>query len=161
MSRQPEHGQPFLAGHAFEDPLAEDPLLQFHREEYHSDSVGAGGGKRNTELGAFARKEVVRDLYQKAGAIARLGVASARASVGEVDEDLDAARDDIVRLTALNVRDEADAAGIVLVLWIVQTLLGGQAAANRGIGHGIPKISNGSSITQLDLAMWPYQIFLW
>jgi hypothetical protein len=38
----------------------------------------------------------------------------------EVEEDLQSAADDIVRLSALDVRDKTDAARVVLVAWIVE-----------------------------------------
>ena len=44
----------------------------------------------------------------------------------EVDQDLDALEDDVVRLPALNIRDESDAASIVLVLRAIQALSGRQ-----------------------------------
>ena len=43
----------------------------------------------------------------------------------EVLEDLQALLDDLVALLALDVGDEADAAGVVLVVRVVQTLRGG------------------------------------
>jgi hypothetical protein len=46
----------------------------------------------------------------------------------EVLEDLQALLDDLVTFLALDVGDEADAAGVVLVLRVIETLRGG----NRG-----------------------------
>jgi hypothetical protein len=45
----------------------------------------------------------VGDLNQDAGAIAGAGIAAAGAAVGQVDENLDAFDDDVVRLLALDV----------------------------------------------------------
>jgi len=42
--------------------------------------------------------------------------------VVEIDKDLQAAADDVVRLLALDIGDEADAARIVLVARIVESL---------------------------------------
>lgn len=44
----------------------------------------------------------------------------------QVDQDLDALLDGIVRLLSSDVRDEADAAGVVLTGWVVQALLAGR-----------------------------------
>ena len=49
----------------------------------------------------------------------------------QVFEDEQAVLDDLVRLLALHVGDEADAAGIVLVARIVETLRGGVGSACR------------------------------
>jgi hypothetical protein len=44
------------------------------------------------------------------------------AAVVEVEENLQALGDDLVRLAVLHVGDEADAAGIVLATWVVEAL---------------------------------------
>ncbi len=81
-------------------------------------------GKREAQLAALAREEVVRDLDQHSGAVAGFRIASASAAVGQVDQDLNALDDNVVRLLALDVGDEADAARIMLVAGIVKTLRG-------------------------------------
>ena len=65
----------------------------------------------------------MRDLDQDSGAVARFRVASARAPMSQVDEDLQSLFNDVVRLLALNINDKPDATGIVFVAWIVETLL--------------------------------------
>ena len=55
----------------------------------------------------------MRDLDQHAGAVADQRIGADRAAVRQVLEDLQALRDDVVRAAALQVGDEADAAGIV------------------------------------------------
>ena len=62
------------------------------------------------------------DLDQHAGSIARLGVASAGATMGEVDQDFDALHDDVVRFFAGDVGYKANATGIVFVTGIVESL---------------------------------------
>jgi hypothetical protein len=57
--------------------------------------------------------------------------------VGEVLEDQQALLDDLVALLPLDVRDEADAAGVVLIGRVVEALRtwrGGRAVSN--IAHG-------------------------
>ena len=80
------------------------------------------GRQGEAQLGALAREELVRDLNQDAGAIAGFRIAAAGAAVRQVDQNLDALDDDVVRLLALDVGDEADAAGIVLLARVVQAL---------------------------------------
>ncbi len=70
------------------------------------------------------RKKPVRHLHQDAGAVAGVHLASTRAPVEQVDEQLQRLADDGVRPLALDVNDEADSAGVVLVLRVVQPLRG-------------------------------------
>ena len=64
----------------------------------------------------------VRHLDHAAGAVADQRVGADRAAMVEIDEDLQPAADDIVRFSALDVGDKADAARIVLVARIVEAL---------------------------------------
>ena len=65
-------------------------------------------------------KEDIRDLNQNAGAVAASGVSPRRAAVLQVDEQLEGLLHDGVRAPAVEVNDEPDAAGVVLVARIVQ-----------------------------------------
>ncbi len=79
-------------------------------------------GQLETELGAFGGEERVRNLGQHAAAVAERGIRADRAAMVEVDQDLQALFEDVVRLAVLHVGHEADAAGIVLVGGIVEPL---------------------------------------
>ena len=74
----------------------------------------------------------MRHLQQDAGAVAGVDLAATRAAMVEVLEDLDALLDDGVRFAALDVHDEADAAGVMLELRVVEALLRGRPKSNRG-----------------------------
>ena len=74
-----------------------------------------GGGSVDALRRHLGAVELVGDLDQDAGAVAHQRVGADRAAVVEVLEDLQALLDDRVRLLALDVGDEADAAGVVLV----------------------------------------------
>jgi hypothetical protein len=65
----------------------------------------------------------VRDLNQDSSAVARFRIAAASAAMREVDQDLQALGDDVVRLHALDIDHETDATSVVFVSWIVETLL--------------------------------------
>ncbi len=91
----------------------------------------AGGGKGHAEGGANRGEEAVRDLDERAAAVAELGVGPGGAAVVEVDEDLQALLQDVMRLAVPHVGDEADAAGIVLLGRVVEPL----RARQEGIGH--------------------------
>ena len=65
----------------------------------------------------------MRHLDEHARAVAGVGLAAARAAMVEVPQHLDRLLQDVVRFAALDVDDEADAAGLVLEPRIVKTLL--------------------------------------
>ena len=81
-----------------------------------------GRGQRETQARRFALEESVRNLDQNARAVAGLRIATASAAMGQVDQNLDALENDVVRLPALDAGDKADAASVVLVLRAVQPL---------------------------------------
>jgi len=72
-------------------------------------------------------KELVRDLEQNAGAIARLGIASAGPAVRQVEQYLDSLAYDFVTFAAANIGHEPDPAGIVLLRRMVEALSGRRA----------------------------------
>ena len=86
-----------------------------------------GGGSVKPSVGALAREELVRNLDQDAGAVAGFRIAAAGAAMRQVDQDLQSLEDDVVRLLALDVDHETDAAGVVLVAGVVETLLRGES----------------------------------
>jgi hypothetical protein len=61
-------------------------------------------------------------LNEDAGAVASLRVATRRAAMGEIDENLKALADDLVALFAAYVCDQAHAAGIVFIPWMIEAL---------------------------------------
>ena len=110
--------------------LADDPFEQAAdllagrvrmREEDEAGAVAAGGRQRDAERRGDLAQEAVRHLHEDAGAVAGRGFAAAGAAVQQVDQDAQPLLDNRVRAAALDVDDEADAAGIVLVDGIVQT----------------------------------------
>jgi hypothetical protein len=70
----------------------------------------------------------VRNLHQDAGAVAGARVGADRAAMLEIAENAERVGDDLVRFLALDIGDEADAAGILFQRGIVETL-GGRAPA--------------------------------
>ena len=79
----------------------------------------------------------MRDLHEDAGAVAHARIGADRAAVLEIAENAQAVFDDLVRLAALDVGDEADAAGILVERRIVETLrerragISGRAASGK------------------------------
>ena len=80
-------------------------------------------------------KKRVRNLDQDAGAIARLRIAAAGAAMRQVDQDLNALQDDVVRFPPLDIGDKAHAAGIVLMLRVIETLRRRQASKWISFAH--------------------------
>jgi hypothetical protein len=69
------------------------------------------------------REEVVGDLEQDTGPITGVHLAAARATVVQVLQRREPVVDNLVRLLALQVDDEADTTTVVLVERVVQPLL--------------------------------------
>ena len=88
------------------------------------DAVLADRRQRDAELAAGTAEERVGQLDQDAGAVALQRIGARRAPMRQVFEDLQALRDDRVAFAALDVRDEAQAARVVLVGGVVQALRG-------------------------------------
>ncbi len=114
-----ENRQSFFARDALDNAFDQQPVARLDGQKDHADAILARGRQRETELGALPREKSVRDLNENAGAVARLGIATAGAAMRQIDEDLQALKDNVVRLFARNVDHESDPAGIVLVRGIV------------------------------------------
>ncbi len=97
-------------------------LLEVWRSKERSDPIVPLLGKREVDPPATFNQILVGDLNQDSGAVARIVLASAGASVVHIDERGNPVGDDFVRLPPLDVGNEAYAAGIVLERGVVQTL---------------------------------------
>jgi hypothetical protein len=105
--------------------LAGDARGRIARQEHHADAVLPLGRQLDALLGHLVAEIAVRNLDQQPGAVGELRVPAHRAAMRQVAQHREPLLDDRVRLLALDMRHEADAAGVVLVCGIVQTL--GQA----------------------------------
>ena len=83
------------------------------RHEHHAHTVCAFQRKLQAQRAAFAPEKLVGRLYQNPSSVPGLRVAPASAPVSEVDQDLKPLFNDPVRLMALYIGDNADAATIV------------------------------------------------
>src|SRR5208337_4904281 len=115
-----EQAQAFLADDALHDALALQALLRLNGQENEAGAIFVPGGQAEAELQALTGEKFMGNLDQHAGAIAGFRIAAASPAVGQIDEDLDAFGDDIVGPLAVNIHDEADAAGVVLQAGVVQ-----------------------------------------
>ncbi len=120
----------------FEFLLAGEARRVFLRQEDLADAVFAGRRQLDAGGGHLGAEVFVRDLDQDARAVAHQLVGADGAAMVEVLEDLQALRDDRMRALALDVRHEADAAGVVLVRGVVHPARGrGGDVGHRG---GLP-----------------------
>ena len=81
-----------------------------------------GSRQCEAEAGALALEKSVRNLDQNARAVAGLRIAAAGAAVRQINQNLNALEDDVVRFAPGNIGHETDAAGIVFLLRIIETL---------------------------------------
>jgi len=119
--------------------------VPFDRKKNHADSVLARRWQRETETGRFTREELVRDLNQKARAIARFRVAAAGTAVGQINENLNSLLDYLVSFLAFDVCHKTDAAGIVLVTGMIKP------GGCRQPVHSFPILAEVCIITQSEL----------
>ena len=111
---------------ALEFLLAGQSRGAFFWQEDHADAVLAGRRQGHALAGHLGAIEGVGDLDENAGAVAEELVGAGGAAVIEVEQDLQTLLDDRVASGALDVGNETDAARVVLVGRIVETLSLGQ-----------------------------------
>src|SRR5579864_6877225 len=101
--------------------------MLFDRQERHADSVFAGLRQTEAERFALTGKELVRNLNQDSGAVPGFRIAAACAAMSQVNKDLNSLLDNFVTFFSANTGDKPNAAGIVLVRRVVETLRRRQA----------------------------------
>ena len=127
----PSENRLALCGHSLLNDFAHLPAGgRMTRHKELSDCVVAWLGQVEPELRAFRRKEAVGDLRQDAASVAKRRVGADRAPVVEIDQDLQALFENVMRLPVLHVRHEADAARIVFLRRVVEA----HGARNQWIG---------------------------
>src|SRR5262249_19165809 len=117
---------PLLADDAGELPLALAAVLGGGRQKQRPDGVLAQLGQGEAEFLGLAGQELVRRLGEDAGPVAGVLLAAPRAPVPQGEQDRQTFTNDVVGLAAPEVRDEADAAGVVLERGVVESLLRGR-----------------------------------
>ena len=130
-----EHALPVVADHVFEDALLLGGAAVIPRQEHLGHAVVAGEGQLDADAIERALVVQVRDAREDAGAIARFGIGTGGASVGQPAEQLDPFLHDQMRGRPDQIRHEPDAARIVLARGIVQAGLRGLAR------HGRPNVA--------------------
>ena len=140
---------PFGGDGFLDDRLDFGARRRVARHEELSDRVMAGLGQVQAELFAFVREEGVRNLRQHAAAVAERRVGADGAAMVEIDEDLQALLQDGVRLAAVHVGDDADAARIALVRGIVKTLRARRRRIGAARGGGARNAERVAAVSEL------------
>ena len=105
-----------------------DLLFVLGQEEV-ADGIFTGLRQGNALRRHFLAEEAIRDLHQDTGAIAHQRIGTDSTAMRQVLQDEQAILDDLVRLLPLHMGNEADAAGIMFVAWVVETLFRRQTGA--------------------------------
>jgi uncharacterized protein YdeI (YjbR/CyaY-like superfamily) len=105
--------------------FASQPRSRFLRQKNHTDAVFSGRWEFDASDSHFVPEELVRNLNQDARAISGQWIRTDCTAVGEIPEDLQTLLDDRVATDTLDVRDKTNAASVVFIRWIVETLLHG------------------------------------
>ena len=87
-----------------------------------------GAGRLKPSLAVSADQELMRNLHQDTRAVAGQRITAAGPAMRQVVQHLQSLAHDIVGSLALDIDDEADAAGVVLVPRVVKALALGSAA---------------------------------
>ncbi len=123
-NRAPEEQRNALLGAAIlEYALCDSEALFILREEEHSDTVVALIRQKVAIALCLAAEEAVRHLEQDAGAVAGIVLEALAATVLEVHKDAQGVVDHLVGTLALQMGKRADAAGIMLELGTVESLV--------------------------------------
>jgi hypothetical protein len=102
-------------------------MLRVRGEKDHAHAVASPPRHIEAEPHALALEKAVRELKQDAGAVAGLGIAAGGGPVAKAPQYLEALLDDVTRLFALDMGDEAHAARVVLEVGMVEAVWGGVA----------------------------------
>src|SRR5690606_12940401 len=126
-----EDGQAFFGGDGLDAGDGCGAVGLAGGQERDAGGVGAGFGQVEAGGGAV---ELVGDLGEDPGAVAVVGVGAGGAAVVEVAQDGEGLVHGVVGASAGEVRDEADAAGVVLEGTVVEALVGA-GAGRRVVGE--------------------------
>ena len=151
---EPEQRQPLGLRRFGDDLFDMGAQRRILRHEPVSDTVLAGRRQFDAVGCHFLAEKLVGKLHQHAGAVADQRIGTDRAAMRQVFEHGKAVLDDLMRLHALHVDDEADATGVMLVARIVETLGSKTGSANVGSANvGSRRIFDGSRFRLRGLAV--------
>jgi hypothetical protein len=105
----------------FQQPDRIAACLRVPRQEAHEYGIAPQRWQLQVLPVSPGAQQLVRHLDQAACAVADQRVSPDRAAMIQIDQDLQPALDDVVRLSALDVDDETHSARVMLVARIVQS----------------------------------------
>ena len=118
-----QHGDPLLRAALLEGPFGRPHAMLVLRQEEHGHAVVALGGQQLAAALGLLAEESVGDLEQDARSVSRVALEARAASVLEVDEHRERVVEYLVASRAVDGRERADAAGVVLELRPVEGLM--------------------------------------
>ena len=128
--------------------FAPKTLVAWHENVRHS--IFTRFRKFDAQFGTLLLEECMRDLQQQACTVTGKGVGTYGTAVGEVDEDLQGILDNLVRFLCAEIRDETNAAGIVLIARVVETLGARRCSAGgEMLDLGIARIRHDVALSSL------------
>ena len=95
--------------------LAGNARCGFFGQEQHADTVFTGGWQGNALLGHFFTEESIGNLNQDTGTVAHQWVGTHGTTVVQVFQNFQAARNNVMRTLAFDVRHKANATGVVFI----------------------------------------------
>ncbi len=105
------------------------------RKEDHADAVFAGGRELHALIHHIVAIELIGYLNQDARTVALQGISAYSAAVPQILQYVERLTHDAVALLALDVRNEADAAGVVLKFASVQAAGIRHVSSSSGCGR--------------------------
>src|SRR5690606_13480020 len=118
-----EHGLAFGLHDLLEFLFGAPAQRRVARQKDDAAAVSARRGQLEAELLRDRGQELVRHLQEHASAVAGVRLGAAGPAVIEIRQDLEPLLQDLVRFSAFRIDDEADAAGVMFICWVVQPLL--------------------------------------
>ncbi len=139
-----KHGHSFFGKRFGHNRLAPGAARGVLRHENLANGVFAGRGQLESEALRFSGKKFMRDLNENARPVAGERIGADGASMLQMEQDFQRILHNLMTFHALDVRDQAEATGIVFVGRMIKPLRFGEAVGvvqpvtwmHRGFGHG-------------------------
>ena len=110
-----EKDLPLVGDHLFDNVFDDLTSVRIARQKQRADGVFARLGQDKAEFACFPGEKGMWNLHQHAAAIAGLGVRANRAAMIEIEQDLKAHLNDVMRLAVMEVGHETDPASVMFI----------------------------------------------
>jgi hypothetical protein len=112
----------FLGDDSLEELFSELKLADVRSREECADAIFSGSREFDADPATSIFEELVRNLDQDPGTIPRVIFTATSTSMVEILKGREAISHELVRLAPLEIGDEADSTGVVLVSRIIKAL---------------------------------------